>query len=151
MIYMRRRTNLGDIGLAAAILLIVILATVMGHAQTGSGHAQNAVRDAVGHGVYLKSETLSATGTTLGYSLAGIQPGLHAVQVITTGSPAACTYDLQGSLDGVNYFAIVSATACTTSGTITWTVDKPTRWVRFNLATLSASSSATFHYVGTEN
>jgi hypothetical protein len=103
-------------------------------------------------GVSFTFPTLSATGQTASIAVNNVIPTKHGVQVNTTGSPASCTYNLEGSLDNANWTSIINAQVCTTSGTLTWesTGAKPVRFVRINLTALSASSSATAIYVGSK-
>ena len=104
------------------------------------------------HAVEIPFTPQSTTGASAWIWVGDTSPTKHAVQVDTTGSPASCTYNLEGSLDGTNASSIINAQACTTSGTLTWESSgtKPVLWVRFNLTALSASSTATAYYLGSK-
>lgn len=127
-------------GLLVAAVGLVIPAPAQ-HLQTG-----------ITTGVYYSFPALSATGQSASIAVNNVIPTKHGMQVNTTGAPAACTYNLEGSLDGVSWTSIINAQACTTSGTLVWdsTGIKPVLFVRFNLTALSASSTATAIYVGSK-
>lgn len=103
-------------------------------------------------GVNYTFPTLSATGTSASIAVNNVIPTKHGMQVNTTGAPAACTYNLEGSLDAVNWTSIINAQACTTSGTLTWdaTGIKPVLFVRVNLTALSGGATASAIYVGSK-
>jgi len=103
-------------------------------------------------GVYFTFPALSATGQTASIAVNNVIPAKHGMQVNTTGAPAACTYNLEGSLDGTNWTSIINAQACTTSGTLTWesTGTKPVLFVRVNVTALSGGATATPIYVGSK-
>lgn len=67
----------------------------------------------------------------------------HAVQLqATTGSPTTVTIALEGSLDGVVFFILDTATY-TTVANMNFAVDKPVNYVRLNLTTLSGGTAPT--------
>lgn len=103
-------------------------------------------------GAYFTFPALSATGQTASIAVNNVIPTKHGVQVNTTGAPAACTYNLEGSLDNTNWTSIINAQACTTSGTLTWdaTGIKPVLFVRVNLTALSGGATATPIWVGSK-
>lgn len=103
-------------------------------------------------GVNFTFPTLSAVATSSSIAVNNVIPTKHGMQVNTTGAPAACIYNLEGSLDGVNWTSIINAQACTTSGTLTWetTGAKPVLFVRFNLTALSGGATASAFYVGSK-
>ena len=63
----------------------------------------------------------------------------YAVQVVVTGSPSAVTVNLEGSLDGVNFVQLGTASAAG----MFWVTDTPVKYVRANLATLTGGTSPT--------
>lgn len=75
---------------------------------------------------------------------------VHAIQLVVTGSPAGCTYRLQGSNDGTNWFDISASDITCTSSAVSFEANKPARFVRGDLKTLTGGSSptVTLHYAG---
>ena len=71
----------------------------------------------------------------------------HTVQTNITGAPSAVTMDLEGSLDGTNWFQL--ATHPFTAGELTATQamfhvdEKPVRFIRVNLTTLTGGTAPT--------
>lgn len=133
------------VGIAFGLLLsIVCLLAMPGQAQ----HLQTGTTA----GVYYAFPVLSAAGTSPWIAVNNVIPTKHGMQVNTTGSPASCTYNLEGSADGVNATALLTAQACTTSGTLTWeaTGTKPVLFVRVNVTALSAASSVSAIYIGSK-
>lgn len=69
-----------------------------------------------------------------------------AIQVVKTGSAGAFDADLQGSLDGTNWFKLVDHT--NTSGEIAFAVDKPTKFYRHIVNTLAAGDTLAIYIRG---
>lgn len=63
------------------------------------------------------------------------------MQTTVTGAPTAVSITLQGSLDGTNWFTL--ATSTSTTGDLQHVVDKPVRFVRANLGTLTGGTAPT--------
>lgn len=61
------------------------------------------------------------------------------IQTVVTGAPTAISATLQGSLDGVNFYVL--ATSTSTTGDYQTAVDKPTRWLKVNLGTLTGGTT----------
>lgn len=77
----------------------------------------------------------------------------HAAQIVTTGTPAACTYDLEGSNDGgTSWFDILNDIDCAgvNSNVASFAADKPALRLRGQLDTLTGgtSPSVRLHYAG---
>ena len=81
----------------------------------------------------------------------------HTVQATITGAPSAVTVDLEGSLDGDNWFQLgthpFTAGELTAAQAMFHVVEKPVRYVRLNLTTLTGGTSPTVTalYEGFEN
>ena len=84
----------------------------------------------------------SGTGQTATFD-PKVVPGNHSIQLVVTGSPTGCTYRLQGSNDGTNWYNISAADITCTSTTQAYEQNKPARLLRGNLLTLSGGSSPT--------
>lgn len=92
--------------------------------------------------------TQSATGATSAtlFSSTARIPGMpthHTAELIVTGGPAACTYRLQGSVDGTTWFNISAADVTCTSTTVAFESNKPAKNIRGNLLTLSGGTAPT--------
>lgn len=89
---------------------------------------------------------VAATGVGSGYMCGG---GIesHTMQATITGAPTAVTVDLQGSVDGDVWFQLdthaFSAGELTATGAMWHIVNKVVKYVRANLATLTAGTSPT--------
>ena len=66
---------------------------------------------------------------------------LFTMQTVVTGAPTAVSCKLQGSLDGVNWSDL--ATSSSTTGDQQYVVDKPQKYIRANLATLTGGTAPT--------
>jgi hypothetical protein len=100
-------------------------------------------------GYHATATAQTAVGATSAISMRGIATN-HSIGLVVTGAPATCTYRLQGSRDGTNWFDI-SASAITCTSTILSTeANKPFPRVRGNLVTLTGGTAptVTLHYVG---
>jgi hypothetical protein len=81
--------------------------------------------------------TVSAGATVdLGYAR-----GTHTMQTKSTGTPATVSITLQGSLDGSTWATL--ATSTSTTGDMQQAVDKPVRYLRANLGTLTGGTTPT--------
>lgn len=87
---------------------------------------------------------LSATGTTTaqGIRVTGGYARTHGIQAVTTGGPTTATLDLEGTIDGTNWFAILSGVDASSS-IISAVADKPVKQIRFNLTALAGGTSPT--------
>lgn len=87
-----------------------------------------------------------ATGAGSSY-MCGSGIEAHTVQAAITGAPTAVTVDLEGSLDGTTWFQLdthaFSAGELTATGAMWHVVNKVIKYVRANLATLTAGTSPT--------
>lgn len=81
------------------------------------------------------------------------RPGNYVVDWTVAGTAfSTCTFNAQGSSDGVNWYFVDSASpvACTASGN-EFVVSKPVLFLRINIVALTGgdgTSKITFHYVG---
>lgn len=66
---------------------------------------------------------------------------LFTMQTVVTGAPTGVSCTLQGSLDGTNWTTL--ATSTSTTGDQQYAVDKPQRYIRANLGTLTAGTAPT--------
>lgn len=89
----------------------------------------------------ITSATVSATGDALVVDL-GVTYSKFGMQTVVTGAPTAISATLQGSLDGTHFFTL--ATSTSTTGDYQSVADKPARWLKVNLGTLTAGTSPTF-------
>lgn len=71
----------------------------------------------------------------------GTIPSTYSWDVIITGGPASISVTLEGSLDGVNWFVLDTSTS--TSNALRHVVDKPVRYLRANLGTLTGGAAPT--------
>jgi hypothetical protein len=59
--------------------------------------------------------TQNATGATPGFDVSFTAAYWHSISLTVTGAPSACTYKLQGSVDGTIWMDLSPAVACTSS------------------------------------
>lgn len=71
----------------------------------------------------------------------------HTVQMTTTGAPTAVTVDLEGSLDGTTFEQLAThdftGAEITAQSAMFHVVDKPVRYIRTNITTLTGGTSPT--------
>lgn len=74
----------------------------------------------------------------------------HTVQSSATGSPTSYVVNLQGSLDGVTYFAISDNITVTGSNGLFHVVTRAVRFIKANVVSVSGGTSplVTFMYAG---
>lgn len=103
---------------------------------------------AVWLGVNRTFDAQAATGQTSAFDTK--VAARHTSHLVVTGSPVSCTYRLQGSNDGTNWFDISASDITCTSTAVSHTVDKAARYIRGNLLTLSGGTAPTvrLHYAG---
>ena len=87
----------------------------------------------------------SSTGATPSI-VARVSPSRHTVQLLLTGGPTGCAYQLEGSLDNSNWENLSGTQDCT-SVTMFHVVDRPVNYIRGNLTTLSGGSSPTVQFL----
>ena len=83
---------------------------------------------------------VTATGD-IGSTDLGVCYSKFSLQTVVTGGPTGVSCTLQGSLDGTNY--AVLATSTSTTGDLQTVADKPVRFIKVNLGTLTAGTSPT--------
>ncbi|PWT71029.1 MAG: hypothetical protein C5B60_11425 [Chloroflexi bacterium] len=100
--------------------------------------------------------TLNSVGTTLEVDTF-VAPVSHTVQVVVTGSPTACTLHLEGSLDDLAVWPRAWAdlsgdVSITGSPTIFHVINRPVRYIRVNLTTLTGGTNpaVTIKYLGVQ-
>lgn len=82
----------------------------------------------------------AATGAGSAVDL-GFARGTFTTQTVVTGAPASVSCKLQGSLDGTNWSDLTTSTS--TTGDQQYAVDKPQKYVRANLGTLTGGTAPT--------
>ncbi len=84
----------------------------------------------------------TATGTTavLDFRSVKMHPDKLTVQLNVTGSPTGCAYQLEGSLDNVNFFDLSGSQTCTANKMFHLDA-KYVRYLRGNLTTLTGGTS----------
>ncbi len=92
----------------------------------------------------LDAATTTGASTTWAVRM---KPRNHTVQFTITGAPTAVTVDLEGSLDDITWISLAShiATAgeLTAAAAMFHVVDKPIRYARVNLTTLTGGAAPT--------
>lgn len=63
--------------------------------------------------------------------------------VRTAGATDTVDVDLEGSLDGVNWFSLANVTSVAGGASITFVVDKPVRFARYNVTTVGSGNTLT--------
>ncbi len=89
---------------------------------------------------------VTGPGAGLAFAVPQYRPGrggeaVFVWEVRLTGSPTSVQVDLEGSIDGSNWYQLGSHTA--TTDALNWTLDKPVLFVRGNVVTLSGGTSPT--------
>lgn len=95
---------------------------------------------------------VSATGAlqylNLNADLANGTGGHQTVDVtLGTGTNSACTWQLEGSNDLVNWYSLSGVQSCT-APTMVSVVDRPTTYVRVNVLSYTGTASLTFNWTG---
>lgn len=88
--------------------------------------------------VSLNAVTATGAGTVVDL---GVGRSNITMTTLTTGAPTAVTVNLEGSLDNVNWYILVSSAS--TTGDLQASTGKPVRFIRANLATLTAGTAPT--------
>jgi len=89
---------------------------------------------------------VSAVGATALFATPGSD--VHTVQAIAGNTPATCTVNLDGSLDGANWFDISGGQTCT-SNVMFHVVNRAVAYVRGHVTTLTgAGATVTISYLG---
>jgi len=88
----------------------------------------------------------TATGASLTWAVR-MKPRNHTVQFTITGAPTAVTVDLEGSLDDITWTSlashVTSAGELAAAAAMFHVVDKPVRYTRINLTTLTGGTAPT--------
>lgn len=88
--------------------------------------------------VALNAATVTGAGASV--ELPAVM-GKFTLQTVVTGTPVSVSTTLEGSLDGTNWFVLATSTSVT--GDAQHVVDKPVRFVRANLGTLTGGTAPT--------
>lgn len=122
------------------MLGLMLLAPIAAPAQVAFKIHQFTALDAVG------------ASSPVNIQLGARYPDKHTLSIITTGSPATCTIELDGSLDGTNWFDLSGDQTCTSS-LMVHVINKPVQQVRVNLTVLSGGTdpTVTVKYLGSAN
>lgn len=84
----------------------------------------------------------AATGTGAGSVIDFITPVVTAtLQTVVTGAPVTVSCTLEGSNNATNWITL--ATSTSTTGDAQYSVDKPFRFLRANLGTLTGGTAPT--------
>ena len=86
----------------------------------------------------LSAVTATGAGSTIDF---GVPVRTATLQTVVTGSPTTVACTLQGSNDGSNWVTL--ATSTSTTGDAQYSVDKPFRFLRANLGTLTGGTAPT--------
>lgn len=111
-------------------------------------------QDGTGHWIRHAFVALTSTGATSGLftqmSQQGRIPDKHEVVADVSGSPATCTFQLQGSADGSAPWIDMSGDQDCSADMAVGVVNRFFPYVRVNLSALSGGSSpsVTFTYIG---
>lgn len=89
-------------------------------------------------GVLLEGATAVGAGTT--FNLSAVRSKFTMVSAVT-GAPTGVSLTLEGSIDGSTWYVL--ATSTSTTGDTQFAVDKPARYVRANLGTLTGGTAPT--------
>lgn len=118
------------------------------------GAAALFAQDGTGHWIRHSFVALISTGATSGLfsqiSQEGRIPDKHEVVADVSGSPATCTFQLQGSADGSAPWIDMSGDQDCSADMAVGVVNRFFPYVRVNLSALSGGSSpsVTFTYIG---
>lgn len=94
--------------------------------------------------VFTSLNAVAATGAGTGAifstgQFAGSYPAMFTWQTIYTGTPTAINVNLEGSLDGTNWFTLDSSTS--TASEMRHVVNKPIRFLRCNISSYTVNGS----------
>lgn len=103
----------------------------MGSGQTGTSGANTSLNNAV-----------PGTPTGLGFNLGSVYKQPIGVVVAGAGISAGVV-DLEGSLDGVNWYKVASSAALAAPGVYTITGTVPCQWVRCRVSTATVGGNVT--------
>jgi hypothetical protein len=90
----------------------------------------------------LNGATATGAGTAYKMQLSAMNPQFPlrvAWCKTVSGTVSTCTVNLEGSLDGTNFFQL--DTDNTTAATLKWVSDKPVLWIRANVTTLTGAGA----------
>ncbi len=96
---------------------------------------------AASNALLVSLDGVTATGAGSTFDL-GSPASSWAIQVVATGSPIACIVDVEGSLDGQNWYTLGTWSKVSLDfGDIAFISNKPVLYIRANLKTLTGGSS----------
>jgi hypothetical protein len=97
--------------------------------------------DRVRHSFFQNTTGIVAAAAGAAVDMSTTPMSKFAIQVVRTAGAAAFVVDLEGGLIDGNYFRIVAHSAV--DGDITWQVDRPVRFMRYNVTTIGAANTLT--------
>jgi hypothetical protein len=71
----------------------------------------------------------------------------HTIEISLTGTPSVCTYRVEGSSNSTNWYDISGTQSCLTNNMFHIT-DKPIRYIRINVLSLTGTASLTYQWTG---
>lgn len=93
------------------------------------------------HSFFQNTTGIVANGAGTAVDISTTPMSKFAIQVVRTVGAAAFVVDLEGGLIDGNYFRIVAHSAV--DGDITWQVDRPVRFMRYNVTTVGVGNTLT--------
>ena len=136
-----------------SLACILLFSAGQAYAQQAGVRNSTGFTDNIGHqvtnSVFFTTTfpVLTGTGVTTALDISQQITPKHSVQVIVTGSPSACSLQLEGSLDSTNWFNLSGGQTCT-SDILFSVVNKPVAFIRANLTTFTGGTNATVTYFG---
>lgn len=97
--------------------------------------------DRIRHSFFQDTAGIVANGAGVTVDLSPTPMSKFTIQVVRTAGAAAFVVVLEGGLIDGNYFLIVAHS--NVDGEITWQVDRPVRFMRYNVTTIGAANTLT--------
>ena len=134
--------------------VLVVAVVVVAALATAPVQSQPSTSFVFVRGIFKAFIAQGAVGQTVAYRTEVVQN--HSVQIVKTeaagGDITGCTYRLQGSNDGTNWFDISAGDLTCTSNVQGFEQNKPALWVRGDLKTFTVKAlttpTVTLHYAG---
>jgi hypothetical protein len=124
--------------LLSLVLAVASIFTLPASAQTATRTSAVSEHDFFATATF---NTLSANGSTAVFDIGGIM-NTHTLACLPTGAPTTANVTLDGSLDGTNFYTLVTTQACT-AFIAGFGVDKPARYIRATLTGLAGGTAPT--------
>lgn len=127
-------------------LFAIVLALVGVSAGCGVAHASGPIN--ADNPWSWKWDAVSAASTlSVIPPSSGPVPSTRSVQAITSGTVSACTFKVEGSLDGANFFDMSGTLSCASSNFYS-VVQRPALWVRITVISFTGTGSVQFFHAG---